>query len=66
MDMKDILITGAGGGMGRATVELFVRRGYRVFALDREPCAASENVVPLVADVTDEASVTAAFEAVFA
>ncbi len=64
--MKQILITGAGGGMGQATVDLFVRRGYRVFALDKEACAAREGVVPLQADITDEASVAAAFEAVAA
>lgn len=61
---RDILITGAGGGMGQAAVELFTGRGYRVFALDLAPCPARENVVPLQADVTDEASVAAAFAAV--
>ncbi len=64
--MKEILITGACGGMGQATVDLFVRRGYRVYALDRTACPARENVVPLQADVTDEASVAAAFAAVSA
>ena len=50
--------------MGRAAAELFAGRGYRVFALDRAPCPARENVVPLQADVTDEQSVAAAFGAV--
>ncbi len=63
-EMKAILITGANGGMGKAAVDLFSERGYRVFALDRIACPARENVVPLQADVTDEISVTAAFEAV--
>ena len=62
--MKTILITGANGGMGRATVDWFAARGYRVFALDRDECAPRENVIPICADVTDERSVTAAFEAV--
>jgi len=62
--MKSILITGAGGGMGKATVDLFAARGWRVFALDKTAVEARENVVPLTADVTDEASVTAAFETV--
>ena len=64
--MNSVLVTGAGGGMGKATVELLVKNGYRVFALDREPCAAAENVVPLQADVTDESAVAAAFAAVSA
>ena len=32
--MKNVLITGAYGGMGRATVSLLRAEGYRVFALD--------------------------------
>lgn len=32
--MKNVLITGANGGMGRATVKLFKQNGYRVFGLD--------------------------------
>ena len=64
--MKSILITGAGGGMGKAAVALFTARGYRVYALDRVKCAPRENVVPLQADVTDEKSVAAAYEVVCA
>lgn len=50
--MKDILITGAYGGMGRAAVEEFRARGFRVFALDRQVDAPRENVIPIQADVT--------------
>jgi len=32
---KTILITGAGGGIGRATVELFAAKGWRVIGVDR-------------------------------
>lgn len=64
--MKDLLITGANGGMGRAAVDLFVSRGYRVFALDRDACAPRENVIPLRADVTDETSVSEALRSVTA
>ncbi len=31
------LITGAGGGIGRATVKLFAQRGWRVIGVDRAP-----------------------------
>ncbi len=63
--MEYVLITGACGGMGRATVAALVSRGYSVFAMDRvltgEP---QDGVIPLSADVTDEASVLRALEAV--
>jgi NAD(P)-dependent dehydrogenase (short-subunit alcohol dehydrogenase family) len=32
---KTVLITGAGGGIGRATVELFSTKGWRVIGVDR-------------------------------
>lgn len=62
--MRSVLITGANGGMGKAAVKLFADRGFRVFALDRDPCPAGGNVIPLVADITDEAALTAVYEAV--
>ena len=34
--MKNVLVTGACGGMGRATVKLLLERGFRVFALDKK------------------------------
>ena len=55
--MKSILITGAAGGMGRATVDLFAAQGYHVFALDRVAIEAGERITPIVADLTDEKSV---------
>lgn len=62
--MKSILITGANGGMGRAVTALFAEKGYRVFAADITECQAGENVVPVIADVTDGDSVQKAFAAV--
>ena len=62
--MKYILITGAAGGMGDAVVKLFASLGYTVFALDRKEVGMRENVIPLVADVTDEESLRAAFDEV--
>jgi NAD(P)-dependent dehydrogenase (short-subunit alcohol dehydrogenase family) len=58
---KYVLVTGAGGGMGRKTAELLAENGYFVFALDRKKAEAGENIMPVEADVTDEESVRAAF-----
>jgi glucose 1-dehydrogenase len=35
--MKTVLITGAAGGIGRATVALFAEKGWRVIGVDRAP-----------------------------
>lgn len=64
--MKDVLVTGAYGGMGRATVEALRRQGFRVFALDRQVGEPQENVVPIAADLTREEDVLAARAAVCA
>ena len=62
--MKSILITGAYGGMGRATAELICERGFRVFALDKRVGDARGNIIPIEADITSEESVKAALEVV--
>ena len=62
--MKTILITGAAGGMGQASVSFFQKSGWHVFALDRVAIEETENVTPIVADLTDEASVQKAVESV--
>ena len=62
--VKTVLVTGASGGMGRAAVQHFASLGYRVLALDIKTSETSENVIPIVADVTNEDSVMAAFDAV--
>lgn len=63
--MKNILITGACGGMGRAATEKFSRSGWQVFALDKKLCEAGENIIPIEADVTDEESIKKAFVSVW-
>jgi NAD(P)-dependent dehydrogenase (short-subunit alcohol dehydrogenase family) len=59
-----ILITGASSGIGRATAELLVARGHRVFGGVRAPTTtrplAGVELLPL--DVRDEASVKACVE----
>ena len=57
-----VLITGAYGGMGKATAAALAGAGFRVFALDRIVEAESEDIIPLEADLTDERSVTAAYQ----
>lgn len=36
-ELRSVLITGAAGGIGRATVGLFSQRGWRVIGVDRAP-----------------------------
>ena len=62
--MKDILITGAAGGMGKAAVKLFSESGFRVFALDLKESEERESVISIQADITSEESVKTAFERV--
>ena len=58
--MRDILVTGAYGGMGRAVVEALKNEGFRVFALDIRTEAVEENIVPIDVDITSEESVITA------
>ena len=62
--MKYILITGAGGGMGKSTVMLMKNKGYTVFALDKKPIENSDGIIPIEADLTDTKSIAEAFEKV--
>lgn len=62
---RTYLVTGAAGGVGRATVEALVARGDRVVAEDRDPAVealASESVAIVVGDVAEERTVAAAVE----
>ena len=67
--MKSIVVTGASSGIGQATAELFLENGWRVGLLARSAdklnalATQHENAVALPADVTDEASMSAAFDA---
>ena len=65
LDEKVTVITGAGSGMGKASVKVFVREGARVVAADisgAEQDTAAEvghDVVPVHCDVSKEADVEA-------
>ena len=60
--MKTALITGAAGGMGRATAELLLRAGWAVWGLDLREPASLPGLRFLQADLSDPASVEAAAE----
>lgn len=64
--MKYVLITGAYGGMGYATVKKLKSEGFCVFAMDKNVKEPEENVIPLCADVTNEKSVCSAAQKVSA
>ncbi|WHU03731.1 MULTISPECIES: SDR family oxidoreductase [unclassified Sphingomonas] len=64
---KTILITGTSSGYGKATVELFLSRGWNVIATMRRPEAArfatpTERLRVLPLDVTDERSIATLIE----
>jgi NAD(P)-dependent dehydrogenase (short-subunit alcohol dehydrogenase family) len=67
---RTVVVTGAAGGLGAATVRRLADRGWRVIAADLEgpglQALASERVVPLEVDVTDGASVAALRDRVLA
>lgn len=52
--------------MGKAVCALFAARGFRVFALDKEPADEGEGIIPIQADVTSQESLSAAFSTVSA
>ncbi|MGB5702371.1 MAG: SDR family NAD(P)-dependent oxidoreductase [Polyangiales bacterium] len=69
MIKKTALVTGAGGGLGHATVERLVANGWKVFAADisKDLLRSSmhdPDVVPIVMDVTDHDSIESAYDAV--
>ena len=60
--MKNVIVTGASGGMGRCAVSALVDMGCRVIALDRKPMDFGDGVSFIEVDVTDSASVEDAVE----
>ncbi len=66
--MKTAVVTGGAAGIGAEIVKLLAESGYRIGILDLDPdavgraCDGIAGAVPLVADVTDEAAVSAAFD----
>jgi NAD(P)-dependent dehydrogenase (short-subunit alcohol dehydrogenase family) len=65
---KAVLVTGCSSGIGKATAERLLDEGWTVYATARRPETVAElqakGAKTLALDVTDEASMTAAVEAV--
>ena len=63
-EQKVVLITGAGGGIGRATVNVFASCGWRVIGVDRriinEPLPG--NVIMIHADISREENIRVVYE----
>ena len=62
---KVAIVTGASGGIGLATATLFSQKGYAVYGLSRKPYESGP-VHHIPTDVTDEAAVKQAVDAVIA
>lgn len=65
--MQYILVTGAFGGMGKATVKLLTDKGFHVVAMDKntdDTFAQTPLVTPLNADLTSFLDIQKAFEKV--
>jgi NAD(P)-dependent dehydrogenase (short-subunit alcohol dehydrogenase family) len=76
LDGKTAVVTGAGSGIGQAIAQTFAQQGARVFVLELNEAGAAETVSrirtaggtadAIACDVSDVASVTAAFDRVAA
>jgi NAD(P)-dependent dehydrogenase (short-subunit alcohol dehydrogenase family) len=69
MGKRKALITGAGGGLGHATVERLLANDWQVFAADisedlLRTFKHDPDVVPIVMDVTDRKSIKSAYDVV--
>ncbi|MBQ7907043.1 MAG: SDR family NAD(P)-dependent oxidoreductase [Clostridia bacterium] len=62
--MRCVLVTGAYGGMGKATISELKAQGYLVFALDKRVAEPEENIIPIEVDLIDSKSVEKAFDIV--
>ncbi|MES2657799.1 MAG: SDR family NAD(P)-dependent oxidoreductase [Verrucomicrobiota bacterium] len=59
---KTLLVTGASSGIGQALCDLLVERGANVLGVTRRPSLLSENVSPIVADLTQREQISTIFQ----
>ncbi len=59
---KTLLVTGASSGIGQALCDLLVERGANVLGVTRRPSALSENVSPILADLTQREQISSIFQ----
>lgn len=62
--MKQVLITGGATGIGAATAQVFLERGYRVFVTVHQTAVELPGVTAIHCDITDPADVERLFAAV--
>ena len=62
--MKQVLITGGATGIGAATAQVFLERGYRVVVTVHQTAAELPGVTAIPCDITDPADVERLFAAV--
>jgi NAD(P)-dependent dehydrogenase (short-subunit alcohol dehydrogenase family) len=51
--VKRVLVTGAAGGLGSATVDAFLDKGFHVIGVDRSASAERKGYSPVVVDLTN-------------
>ncbi len=59
--MKNVLITGVSGGMGKATALLFIKNGYNVYGLDINDIEEIDHLYFYKLDLTKEESILEIF-----
>ncbi len=65
-EKRILLITGAAGGIGRATVDLFAQKGWQVIGVDRKPQMDefADNVIYIQADISEPEQLEKIYEQV--
>lgn len=59
---KTLLVTGASSGIGQALCDMLVDRSANVLGVTRRPSALSENVSPILADLTQRDQIASIFQ----
>lgn len=60
--MKNVLLTGVSGGMGRAAAKLLIDNGFTVYGIDIQDECDIENVIYFKADIGDDESLEKVFD----